>query len=196
MLLNVTAMLLNDVDYKLQSGDLMTHFHYVAPIYRKSRKKFALIDANGNRIGDIQRHYNNTFHHIVDNIFSDYLVNIEVLDKEGRSMSKAVEVWSLRTMIRSEWNIDSKNFGRFVLRDRTKVKTNPCMEFVIDNKVYSLKRDFMDRTTKLKCSSDKDIALITYDKIFPPRTITIELLDDEMDVYTLSCIFYLFSLRD
>ncbi|WP_420901792.1 tubby C-terminal domain-like protein [Paenibacillus alvei] len=188
-------MLLN-VDYKLQSGDSMTHFHYVAPIYRKSSKKFALIDANGNRIGDVQRHYNSTLHHIVDNIFSDYLVNVEVFDTEGRAMSKAIEVWSLKTMIRSEWKVDSNRLGKFVLRDKTMIKTNPCMEFAIDNKVYSLKRDFMDRTTTLKNSSDRVTALITYDRIFPPRTFTIELFDDEMDIYTLSCIFYLFSLRD
>lgn len=174
----------------------MTRFHYVTPIYRKSRKKFALTDASGNRVGDIQRHYNSTFHYFADNIFSDYLVNVEVFNKEGMSMSKAVEVWSLKTMIRSEWNVDSKNYGGFVLKDKTMVKTNPCMEFVIHNKVYSLKKDFMDRTTKLKNSSDKDIALITYDKVVPPRTITIDLLDDEIDVYTLSCIYYLFALRD
>lgn len=111
-------------------------------------------------------------------------------------MSKAIEVWSLKTMIRSEWKVDSNRLGKFVLRDKTMIKTNPCMEFAIDNKVYSLKRDFMDRTTTLKNSSDRVTALITYDRIFPPRTFTIELFDDEMDIYTLSCIFYLFSLRD
>ncbi|SYX86196.1 conserved protein of unknown function [Paenibacillus alvei] len=188
-------MVLN-VDYYLQSGDPMPRYQYVSPIYRKSRKKFALTDANGNRVGDIQRHYNSTLHYVVDNVFNDYLVNVEVFNNEGRSMSKAIEIWSLKTMTSSEWNVDSTNFGRFVLKDRTKIKTNPCMEFVIDNKVYLLKKDFMDRTTKLTCSSDRDIALITYNKVIPPRTITIEPLDDEVDVYTLACIYYLFSLRD
>lgn len=184
-------------DYYLQSGDPMPRYQYVSPIYRKSRKKFALTDADGNRVGDIQRHYNSTLHYVVDNVFSDYLVNVEVFNNEGRSMSKAIEIWSIKTMTSSEWNVDSTNFGRFVLKDRTKIKTNPCMEFVINNKVYLLKKDFMDRTATLISSSDRDIALITYDKILPPRTITIELLlDDEMDVYTLSCIYYLFSLRD
>ncbi|KJB86016.1 hypothetical protein AZ66_21285 [Paenibacillus sp. E194] len=162
----------------------------------KTEKKFALTDAYGNRVGEIQRHYNSTLHYVVDTIFSDYLINAEVFDNKGRSMSKAVEAWSLQTMIRSEWNVDSKHVGRFVLKDKTRVKPNPSMEFVIDNKVYLLKKDFMDRTTKLTCSSDRDIALITYNKVIPPRTITIELLDDEMDVYTLACIYYLFSLRD
>lgn len=185
-----------NVDYNLQSGDPMNRYHYVSPIYRKSRKKFALTDSNGNRVGDIQRHYNSTLHYVVDNVFNDYLVNVEVFNNEGRSMSKAIEIWSLKTMTSSEWNVDSTNFGRFVLKDRTKIKTNPSMEFVIDNKVYLLKKDFMDRTTKLTCSSDRDIALITYNKVIPPRTITIELLDDEVDVYTLACIYYLFSLRD
>lgn len=187
-----------NVDYYLQSGDPMPRYQYVSPIYRKSRKKFALTDANGNRVGDIQRHYNSTLHYVVDNVFSDYLVNVEVFNNEGRSMSKAIEIWSLKTMIRSEWNVDSKHVGRFVLKDKTRVKPNPSMEFVIDNKVYLLKKDFMDRTTKLTClsESDRDIALITYNKVIPPRTIRIELLDDEVDVYTLACIYYLFSLRD
>ncbi|MFW5434121.1 tubby C-terminal domain-like protein [Paenibacillus apiarius] len=174
----------------------MSHYHFIKPILRKSRKKIAITDSNGNKVGSIQRVYNGALHFVFDNIFDEFWVNVEVFNEEEKPVSKASEVFSLKTMVRSEWIVFSDRFGKFLLRDRTKIKSNPCLEFTIKNNVYQLKKDFADKVTRLEKSTNEIIALVTYDKLVPPQTITIEIFNDEMDVYTLSCIYYLFTLRD
>ncbi|WP_449290012.1 tubby C-terminal domain-like protein [Paenibacillus melissococcoides] len=166
------------------------------PILRKSRKKIAITDFKGNKIGSIQRIYNSGLHFIFDNIFDEFWVNVEVFNEDEKPVIKASEVFSLKTIIRSEWNVFSDHFGKFILRDKTRIKSNPCLEFTINNTVYQLKKDFADRVTRLEKSNNEIIALVTYDKLVPPQTITLEIMNDEMDIYTLSCIYYLFTLRD
>lgn len=119
-----------------------------------------------------------------------------MFNEDEKPVIKASEVFSLKTIIRSEWNVFSDHFGKFILRDKTRIKSNPCLEFTINNTVYQLKKDFADRVTRLEKSNNEIIALVTYDKLVPPQTITLEIMNDEMYIYTLSCIYYLFTLRD
>ncbi|WP_433954597.1 MULTISPECIES: tubby C-terminal domain-like protein [Bacillus] len=66
-----------------------------------------------------------------------------------------------------------KDKGKLILEDRTKIKINPMMKLVIDDTTYYLKKGFANNRVRLE-SSEQTIAEITYDKIIPPATVSIE----------------------
>nr|WP_155889697.1 hypothetical protein [Bacillus safensis] len=102
---------------------------------------------------------------------------------------------SLQSMFRSNWVIECKDKGKLILEDRTKIKINPMMKLVIDDTTYYLKKGFANNRIRLE-NSEQTIAEITYDKIIPPATVSIEKKQGDLSLHLIACLYYIFMLRE
>lgn len=131
---------------------------------------------------------------LIDYIFDEFYVNVEVMDSNSNMVVTAIENKSLQSMFRSNWVIECKDKGKLILEDRTKIKINPMMKLVIDT-TYYLKKGFANNRVRLE-SSEQTIAEITYDKIIPPATVSIEKKQGDLSLHLIACLYYIFMLRE
>ncbi|WP_144468136.1 tubby C-terminal domain-like protein [Bacillus pumilus] len=169
--------------------------YFKKPVMKKTTKCIPVFNNEDIKIGLIQRFYKNKAERIFDHILDEIFVNVEVMDANSNTIVKATENISLKSMYRSSWIIDCKDKGRLVLEDRTKIKTNPMMKLIINNDIYYLKKDFADKRVRLE-DSNQIIAEITYDKILPPATVSIEKKHSDLSVHLIACLYYIFMLRE
>lgn len=147
--------------------------YFKKPVIKKTTKCIPIINKDGVNIGFIKRFYTNKVEKLIDYIFDEFYVNVEVMDSNSNMVVTAIENKSLQSMFRSNWVIECKDKGKLILEDRTKIKINPMMKLVIDDTTYYLKKGFANNRVRLE-SSEQTIAEITYDKIIPPATVSIE----------------------
>ncbi|UUD42653.1 tubby C-terminal domain-like protein [Bacillus pumilus] len=169
--------------------------YFKKPVMKKTSKCIPITNKEGVEIGLIKRFYKNKVERVIDHIFDEFFVNVEVMDSNSNTIVKAIENISLKSMYRSNWVIECKDKGRFLLEDRTKMKTNPTMNLIINDTTYYLKKDFADRRVRLE-DSEQTIAVITYDKIMPPATVSIEKKQGDLSVHLIACLYYIFMLRE
>ncbi|QGQ48023.1 hypothetical protein [Metabacillus sediminilitoris] len=174
----------------------MEIYTFKKPILKKSTKNIDIIDSEDQIIGSIQRYFRNKFEYIVDQIFDELSIHVRVFDKNGDLKVNAQEGPFIKNFLKSKWDVNDKEYGEFQLVDHTKIKTNARLAYTIHNHHYKVEKDIYNKVTRIKDSSGKTICEITYDKPIPPKTITIKILSPVTDIYTIACIYYLFSLRD
>ncbi|KYC88508.1 tubby C-terminal domain-like protein [Heyndrickxia sporothermodurans] len=178
----------------------MNEYYFVSPLLKRTTKNIDLLDINNNRIGSIQRFYTNKFMFVLDTIFANMFVNVEVFDEKGSSMVKALERVTFKTAViptANLWNVSTHDNSVCILKDKTKIKTHPRYEFEVGDKIFRLKKNLVEKTTYLENKqTGNTIAEITYQTLIPPMTIKLRIIDPEIDVYTVACIYYVFSLRD
>ncbi|MCB7162033.1 hypothetical protein LI071_15275 [Bacillus subtilis] len=173
-------------------------YSFRKPILKKSKKKINIFNENQTVIGSIQRFYKNKIEFIIDNIFDEFFVNIEVFDENQVSIAKATEILSVNTFLRSKWKLEYNGNKEMIISDITKIKTNPIFQITIGQNQYRLEKDFADKRVRIVNTEKECIATITYDKLIPPTTITINLNKDEeeLSITLISCIYYIFLLKD
>ncbi|EGA91404.1 hypothetical protein GPDM_01015 [Planococcus donghaensis MPA1U2] len=169
----------------------MSYYTFKIPMYRKSSKEIEIFDTQNRTVGSLRRVYTNAFQKIIDTIFSnDMFINVESFDKKNDFSCKAQEYG----LIRSEWEITT-NSSKYLLHNKTKIKTNPRMEFELNGKKHFIKKDFADRRVYFETDS-KTIATFTYDKIVGSKTIEADINTDNIHYLELICLYYVFILRD
>lgn len=169
--------------------------YFKKPVIKKTTKCIPIINKEDVTIGFIKRFYTNKVEKLIDHIFDEFYVNVEVMDSNSSMIVRAIENKSLQSMLRSNWVIECKDKGRLLLEDRTKIKTNPTMKLIINNDTYYLKKDFADKRVRLE-GSNQTIAEITYDKILPPATVRIEKKQVDLSLHLIACLYYIFMLRE
>ncbi|MEC1646447.1 tubby C-terminal domain-like protein [Bacillus halotolerans] len=176
----------------------MSVYSFQKPILKKSTKKIDVFNEKQEIIGSIQRFYKNKIEFIIDNIFDEFFVNVEVFDENQVSIAKATEIISASTFLRSKWKLEYNGNKEIIINDITKIKTNPIFQITVGQNQYKLEKDFADKRVRIVNAENKCIAMITYNKLIPPTTITINLSKEEKDlsITLISCIYYIFSLKD
>lgn len=169
--------------------------YFKKTVMKKTTKCIPIINKEGVPIGFIKRFYKNKVERILDHIFDEFFVNVEVMDANLNTVVKATENLSFRSMYRSNWSIECKEKGRLIFEDQTKIKTNPTMRFIINDTTYYLKKGFADKRVRLE-DSKQTIADITYDKIIPPATVSIEKRQGDLTLHLIACLYYIFMLRE
>lgn len=169
--------------------------YFKKPVIKKTTKCIPISNKEEITIGFIKRFYTNKVEKLIDHIFDEFYVNVEVMDSNSNMIVKAIENKSLQSMLRSNWVIECKDKGRLLLEDRTKIKINPMMKLIINDTIYSLKKDFSNRRVRLE-NSEQTIAEITYDKIIPPATVSIEKKQGDLSLHLIACLYYIFMLRE
>ena len=169
--------------------------YFKKPVIKKTTKCIPISNKEEITIGFIKRFYTNKVEKLIDHIFDEFYVNVEVMDSNSNMIVKAIENKSLQSMLRSKWAIECKDKGRLLLEDRTKIKINPMMKLIINDTIYCLKKDFSNRRVRLE-NSEQTIAEITYDKIIPPATVSIEKKQGDLSLHLIACLYYIFMLRE
>ncbi|MGN7435139.1 tubby C-terminal domain-like protein [Bacillus safensis] len=169
--------------------------YFKKPVIKKTTKCIPIINKDGVNIGFIKRFYTNKVEKLIDYIFDEFYVNVEVMDSNSNMVVTAIENKSLQSMFRSNWVIECKDKGKLILEDRTKIKINPMMKLVIDDTTYYLKKGFANNRVRLE-SSEQTKAEITYDKIIPPATVSIEKKQGDLSLHLIACLYYIFMLRE
>ncbi|MCM2990774.1 hypothetical protein M3580_16375 [Bacillus safensis] len=169
--------------------------YFKKPVIKKTTKCIPIINKEDINIGFIKRFYTNKVEKLIDHIFDEFYVNVEVMDSYFNKIVTAVENKSLQSMFRSNWVIECRDKGRLLLEDRTKIKINPTMKLVINDTTYYLKKDFANKRVRLE-NSEQTIAEITYDKIIPPATVSIEKKQGDLSLHLIACLYYIFMLRE
>ncbi|MEL3985918.1 hypothetical protein AAE038_12545 [Bacillus velezensis] len=176
----------------------MSVYSFQKPILKKSTKKIDIYDENKTKIGSVQRFYKNKIEFIIDNIFDEFFVNVEIFDENQVSIGKATEILSVDTFLRSKWKLEYNGKKEIIINDITKIKTNPIFQIIIGQNQFRLEKDFADKRVRIVNTEKECIALITYDKLIPPTNVTINLNKEEkeLSITIISCIYYIFSLKD
>ncbi|MGG0027042.1 hypothetical protein ABEX92_04040 [Bacillus safensis subsp. osmophilus] len=169
--------------------------YFKKPLIKKMTKCIPIINKEDITIGFIKRFYTNKVEKLIDHIFDEFYVNVEVMDSNSNMIVRAIENKSLKSMLRSNWMIECKDKGRLLLEDRTKIKINPTMKLIIKDTTYYLKKDFPNKRVRLE-NSEQTIAEITYDKIIPPATVSIEKKQGDLSLHLIACLYYIFMLRE
>ncbi|MFP7368530.1 tubby C-terminal domain-like protein [Bacillus safensis] len=169
--------------------------YFKKPVIKKTTKCIPISNKEEITIGFIKRFYTNKVEKLIDHIFDEFYVNVEVMDSNSNMIVKAIENKSLQSMLRSNWGIECKDKGRLLLEDRTKIKINPTMKLIINETIYYLKKDFSNKRVRLE-NSEQTIAEIKYDKIIPPVTVNIEKKQGDLSLHLIACLYYIFMLRE
>ncbi|OYN64608.1 tubby C-terminal domain-like protein [Bacillus safensis] len=173
----------------------MEYGYFKKPVIKKTSKCIPIMNKEDITIGFIKRYYTNKVEKLIDHIFDEFYVNVEVMDSNSNMIVRAIENKSLQSMLRSNWMIECKDKGRLLLEDRTKIKINPTMKLIINDTTYYLKKDFSNKRVRLE-NSEQTIAEITYDKIIPPATVSIEKKQGDLSLHLIACLYYIFMLRE
>lgn len=177
----------------------MSQIHFVSPALKRSTKEFPILNENNETIGYMQRFYTGKVSHILDYIFTGMFLNIRVLDQSKNLVVETVENVERKDWVkftRQNWNVKTKNYDNLKLLDRTKINTHPRYEIYINNEQFKMKKDFGGRTMYILNSSDKIISETTFEKMIPPITYKIKVIQPEIDIYLIACLFYILILRD
>lgn len=169
----------------------MLTYRFTNTLLKKSRKKINIYDSNEEVIGSTERYFHNKLEYIVDNIFDETFVHIKVFDHQGDLIAIAKEE---NSFFRQKWLMKTDDGKEFQLIDRTKIKTNPRLAFTIDHDHYTLEKDFGDKVTRIK-SNGQVVSEIFYRSLIPPLTIYINCFSTKLDIYTIICIYRVFSLK-
>ncbi|MGZ9698135.1 tubby C-terminal domain-like protein [Bacillus safensis] len=169
--------------------------YFKKPVIKKTTKCIPIISKDDINIGFIKRFYTNKVEKLIDHIFDEFFVNVEVMDSNANIIVKAIENKSLHSMFRANWVIECRDNGKLLLEDRTKTKINPTMKFIINDTIYYLKKDFANKRVRVE-NLEQTIAEITYDKILPPATVSIEKKEGDLSLHLIACLYYIFMLRD
>lgn len=160
-------------------------------MYRKSSKEIKIFDVNNRVVGSLKRVYNNAFQKIIDTIFSnDMFINVVSFDEQNKPFCKVQE----HGWVKSEWEVASRS-SKYLLHNKTKIKTNPRMEFELNQNKYLIKKDFADRRVYFE-TDNRIIAIFKYDKVVGSKTIETEIKADCIHYLELICLYYVFFLRD
>ncbi|MBD8500474.1 hypothetical protein [Paenibacillus arenosi] len=173
----------------------MAVYTYKPHFYKKSTKEIEILDENHKRIGSIQRYYKNKWMRVVDHFIDEYEVNLKAFHVDGHSLITVEDVTPLTKMIGGEWKIKCVDGGNNRISDKTKIKTHIRYELQYREKWYLFTKDIGNRTMRVQGESNMLHAEITYDKMLPPMTITVKNHSEEVDVWTIACVYYLYSLR-
>ncbi|WP_450097604.1 tubby C-terminal domain-like protein [Sporosarcina saromensis] len=173
-------------------------FTYKTPAYRGSTKKIEIHNEQNELVGYIERFYSNFFQKSLDFIFnSTFAINVHSYDANNSMVNKIKEEISINTLIKSRWTGTSNNFGNYIVEDKTKFKTNPRIEVTRSNgEKLLIKKDFADRRVIITGSSGEEVALITSNRLIPPREISIKLFSNEIPALETAALHLLFDIRD
>ncbi|CAM5235912.1 hypothetical protein P9B08_12710 [Bacillus safensis] len=83
--------------------------YFKKPVIKKTTKCIPIINKDGVNIGFIKRFYTNKVEKLIDYIFDEFYVNVEVMDSNSNMVVTAIENKSLQSMFRSNWVIECKD---------------------------------------------------------------------------------------
>lgn len=175
----------------------MEQFFFKKPILRKSTEKIPVYNSEGVIVCYIQRYFENWIQRTIDMVLDELFIHVKVFNDNNEVMINGKEILSIKNLVFSKWELKDNDGNLISLKDKTKIKTNPRLEFKYKDNEFKLEKDFGDKTTRIRDNRNNIICEIVYDKPIPPSNITISHRDlKSIDVFLIVCVYYIFTLRE
>lgn len=180
----------------------MDKFKISIPLIKADTRPFDILDANNTKIGTVQRYYNGRLTRILDLILDSFEVNIIVKDINGIKVARCEEILSIKNLLREKWKIKlffKKDTYKFTALSKTIIKTNPRISYKKNNLEILVSKDLGNRTIIFSDMDKKEVfAEITPKGLIPPHSNKIDIYIHKpvINIFELSCIFYLFQLKN
>lgn len=176
----------------------MPIFTYKMPIYKGNTNKIQVFNGQKEVVGYIERSYSGFIQRSLDFILNnEYIINVNSYSATNDLFTEITEEFGRGILVRSKWKCSSVNLGNFTVLDKTKIKTNPTFELTSSNgDKFIIKKDFADKRVAILKENGGEVALITYDKIIPPRTIKIKILSQDLHFLEVAALHLLFDIKD
>lgn len=169
----------------------------VLPMWNYSGKQIAIIDSDNVQVGFIQRKYKNFWDSLLhySPLTISFLETINIDGENNGNHLKIREQSFKSNLLKLKWNItlkDTTKESTFLLEDKTKISTNPCMVYHKNNKEYIFKKDIFNRTCEISLN-DNICATIRVEKKIPLSLKTVAKTND-LTIIELLGIYYVMSL--
>jgi hypothetical protein len=177
-------------------------YHLTLPVMKKSLTQIPVYSNEGDRIGSVQRYFENKIQYLVDCVFDEWFIHVRMYDEKENLIVYGVEQldFSIQTLFQSRWKIYKISEGEvqeYIFRDRTKIKTNPRLEFVGEGISLKFKKDIGDRILRVYDEEGELVSSIKTETILPPRKVTIQMLENKgINIHLLTCLYYIYSLKE
>jgi hypothetical protein len=172
------------------------------PLIKADTRPFDILDANNAKIGTVQRNYNGRLTRILDLIFDGFVINIIVKDINGIKIASCEEILSIKNLLREKWQIKlllKEETYTFTALSKTIINTNPRISYKKNNLEILVSKNIGDKKITFSDMDSREVfAEITPKGIIPPHSnkIDIYIHNPVINIFELSCIFYLFQLKN
>lgn len=177
----------------------MTKYRFIPPIMNRSTKLFDIMDENENRVGEMQRYFTFGGQNFISMIIN--MAHVRVNDLSNDVSLDFKERSLIKNFLFNKWDVlysSNKKVEKFELIDKTKIKTNQRIIYTIEDRNMEVKSEILDRITRFyKMVEGKSylVAEVSYKKIIPPVTYTMELFDESIHVCEIAGVYYLMQLN-
>ncbi|WP_100331288.1 tubby C-terminal domain-like protein [Bacillus xiapuensis] len=175
----------------------MSVYSITKPLLKGSSKKIEITDESGNIVGYISRCYKNRRQKYLDTLFNNtFITNIQGFDIDNKMTCEINEKFGLKQFLKSEWDGYSNFLGDFSIKDQTKIKTNPRVVVLINNKQLKIKKDLGDKRVIFENDTGNIIAEASYENLTSARQIFLNINTKEFTHIEVASLYYLFDLKD
>jgi hypothetical protein len=174
------------------NGGAIMIYQFMQPLLKQSLKPHEITNKEKHIVGSIQRFYQNKLQRLLDFFIDGFFLHIKVHDENNIVKVQAIQRY---TLIKDSWEIHDNN-EIHILRDITKIKTNPRYSFSYKGKEYLISKDYLDKYIRIKDNqSNKVISEFEYKTLTPPRKVSINILDPVLDIHLSACLYTILSIK-
>ncbi|WP_440136858.1 tubby C-terminal domain-like protein [Gracilibacillus caseinilyticus] len=171
-------------------------FFTVLPMRKYLDKQIVISDSDSTKVGFIQRRYKSRLDKVINYLPLSFLETRNI-DGEGGGYQLKIREQSFKSnLTKLKWDVYLKDVNKessFLLRDKTKISTNPRMVYHKNNKEYVFKKDIFNRTCDISIDGHISCAEIKMDKKFPP-SLRIKVKTDDLTVAEVLGVYYIINL--
>lgn len=171
----------------------MKMYHYKRPLLKLSASSISILDNTGNSIGSIKRTFRNRLSKGLCWVFDNWELSFAGHDTKSGTGIKIMDsnIWFGRT----KWYVCIVKDGienKFLLQDKSKIKTHPRLQFMIDSQNYEVSKDLLNRKTKIvNSTSNITLCEIEHESISSYNHRIIKSYEDTFSPIFFACVDHL-----
>jgi len=157
------------------------------------------MDENENRVGEMQRYFSFAGQNFISMLIN--MAHVKVNDLSNHVSFDFKERSLIKNFIFNKWDVSyclNEKKENFELIDKTKIKTNQHLIYTFEDRHMEVKSEVLDKVTRFyKLSDGKSqlVAEVSYKKLLPPVTYTMEIFDDSIHFCELAGVYYLMQIN-
>ncbi|MDW0109696.1 tubby C-terminal domain-like protein [Sporosarcina aquimarina] len=167
------------------------------PIWKYSNRKISIDDVKKLEVGYIQRKFNGPFEKV--HRFLPFSINdkINVFGEMEKYTIEITEQSFKSNLFNLKWNVLITKDGfqeEFLIEDKTKVSTNPRLDYHKQAASYIFKKDAFNRTCSIFMKESNILcAEVTIEKLVP-MNVRIKVKTDDLTSIEILGIFYIMNI--
>jgi hypothetical protein len=179
-------------------------YYFRRNLYLPSTQPVPIYDFHGNLAGTIQRYYKNWWIWLIYMVTNIRFIYLRGINQRGEQVIQ-IEELSFRKSLFSKFYTLQVTVGhgpeqeRFLLKNTTYqregISVNHIYEFVYKGENYTLKKEYMIKTSTIKKANGKTIAEFIQEDPVSAMDHSIRILDPSVDLLLVTTVYYVFLLQ-